>query len=67
MSLKYQLPFFKEFPVRVGDPAAANRALLNQGIIGGYELGDALLFAFTEKRTKEEIDRLVDVLKGVLV
>lgn len=64
-SLKYQLPFFKEFPVRLADPAAANRALLNQGIIGGYELDDALLLAFTEKRTKKEIDKMVDVLKGV--
>jgi glycine dehydrogenase subunit 1 len=61
----YQVPFFKEFPVRLSDPLAANRALLKEGIIGGYELGDALLFAFTEKRTKKEIDKMVDVLKGV--
>jgi glycine dehydrogenase subunit 1 len=39
--------------------------MLKEGIIGGYELGDALLFAFTEKRTKKEIDKMVDVLKGV--
>jgi glycine dehydrogenase subunit 1 len=63
--LKYQLPFFKEFPVQLADPAAANMALLKQGIIGGYELDDALLFAFTEKRTKKEIDKMVDLLKGV--
>jgi glycine dehydrogenase subunit 1 len=61
----YQVPFFKEFPVRLSDPLAANSALLKEGIIGGYELGDALLFAFTEKRTKKEIDKMVDVLKGV--
>lgn len=64
-ALKYNLPFFKEFPVQMEDPLAANRALLREGIIGGYELDDALLFAFTEKRTKKEIDKMVDVLKGV--
>jgi len=62
--LKYRQPFFKEFPVRLADPAAANKALLKQEIIGGYELDEALLLAFTEKRTKREIDKLVAVLKG---
>lgn len=66
-SLKYQQPFFKEFPVKVNDPAVVNGALLKQGIIGGFDLEDALLLTFTEKRTKSDIDRLVDVLKGVLV
>jgi glycine dehydrogenase subunit 1 len=61
---------FKEFAVRTGRPArealAAARA---QGIYAGYPLGrdyagldDALLVAVTEKRTVEEIDRLVEAL-----
>jgi glycine dehydrogenase subunit 1 len=61
---------FKEFAVRTGRPArealAAARA---QGIYAGYPLGrdyagldDALLIAVTEKRTVEEIDRLVEAL-----
>lgn len=63
--LQYHLPFFKEFSVQMVDPAAVNKTLLSEGIIGGFELDDALLLAFTEKRTKQEIDKLVDVLKGV--
>jgi glycine dehydrogenase subunit 1 len=61
---------FKEFAVRTGRPArealAAARA---QGIYAGYPLGrdyagldDALLVAVTEKRTVDEIDRLVEAL-----
>jgi len=61
---------FKEFAVRTGRPArealAAARA---KGIYAGYPLGrdyagldDALLIAVTEKRTVEEIDRLVEAL-----
>ncbi len=61
---------FKEFAVRVGRPArevvADARA---QGVHPGYALGrdyegldDALLVCVTEKRTREEIDRLAEVL-----
>ena len=61
---------FKEFAVRTGRNArealASARA---QGIYAGYPLGrdyagmdDALLVAVTEKRTVEEIDRLVEAL-----
>jgi glycine dehydrogenase subunit 1 len=61
---------FKEFAVRTGRPArealAAARA---KGVYAGYPLGrdyagldDALLVAVTEKRTVEEIDRLVEAL-----
>ncbi len=64
MELKYKQPYFKEFAIKVDDPAAANRKLLENGIIGGYELNDALMLAFTEKRTKEEIDQLTTVLGG---
>jgi glycine dehydrogenase subunit 1 len=64
LKLKYQQPFFREFAVLMDDPAAANRKLLENGIIGGYELEDAMLLAFTEKRNKAEIDRLVSVLGG---
>ncbi len=64
LELKYQAPYFCEFVLKVSDPAAANRKLLENGIIGGYELDDGLLLAFTEKRTSAEIDRLVAVLGG---
>lgn len=64
MELKFNKPFFMEFAVKVSDPTAANHKLLENGIIGGYQLDGALLLAFTEKRTKEDIDRLVAVLGG---
>jgi len=64
MQLKFNKPYFFEFALKVKDSAAANRKLLENGILGGYELEDALLLAFTEKRTKEEIDKLVAVLGG---
>lgn len=62
LEFKCQKPFFREFAVKVKDPAAVNKRLLDNGIIGGYELEDALLLAFTEKRNKEEIDKLVSVI-----
>ncbi len=65
IELKFQQPFFKEFAIKLADPAAANKRLLENGIIGGYELKGGMLLAFTEKRTKAEIDRLVDVLGGM--
>ena len=61
---------FKEFAVRVGRPARdAIESARSAGVHPGYALGrdyegldDALLVAVTEKRTTEEIDRLVEVL-----
>ena len=66
-------PTFKEFAVRVGRPAhEVVRAARERGVHPGYALGrdypgldDALLVAVTEKRTPDEIDRLVDVLTEV--
>lgn len=62
--LKYEQPFFKEFVIKVNNPAAINKKLLENGILGGYELEDGLMLAFTEKRTKEEIDKLVAIIGG---
>lgn len=64
LELKYKKPYFSEYAIKLSDPAAANRKLLENGIIGGYELEDALLLAFTEKRSKAEIDQMVAVLGG---
>jgi glycine dehydrogenase subunit 1 len=65
LSLKYQAPFFREFALKVDDPWAVNKRLLANGIIGGYELKDALLLAFTEKRTRKQIDDLAAVIGGM--
>ncbi len=64
LKLKYEQPFFHEFALKIDDPAGANQRLLKNRIIGGYVLDGALLLAFTEKRTKSEIDQLVAVLGG---
>jgi len=61
---------FKEFAVRVGRTASdAIRAARVHGVYPGYPLGrdyegmdDALLVAVTERRTTDEIDRLVEAL-----
>ncbi|HML37925.1 MAG TPA: aminomethyl-transferring glycine dehydrogenase subunit GcvPA [Bacillota bacterium] len=70
----FDKPFFNEFAVTLKeDPKAVNERLLEQGILGGYALDNeldnlgfeqkhAMLLCVTEKRTKEEIDRLVSVL-----
>jgi glycine dehydrogenase subunit 1 len=66
--------FFNEFAIRLPkDAAAVVSALVDQGIAAGFPVGryyegmeDLLLLAFTEKRTKEEIDILVAKLESAL-
>jgi glycine dehydrogenase subunit 1 len=61
---------FKEFAVRVGRNAQdAVRAARNAGVHPGYALGrdypgldDALLVALTERRSPQDVDRLVEAL-----
>ena len=63
---------FKEFAVKVpGKPDDLNQKLLQKDILGGVdispfypELENTMLFAVTEKRTREEIDTLVRELEG---
>jgi glycine dehydrogenase subunit 1 len=53
--------FFKEFAIRTpGDPREVQRSLLDAGFLVGPVIGeDGLLVSVTERRTREEIDRLV--------
>jgi glycine dehydrogenase subunit 1 len=62
--LRYpEAPFLWEFAVELPDVKRANEALLENGIVGGLDLGDgAMLIAVTEKRTKEELDAFVEVV-----
>jgi glycine dehydrogenase subunit 1 len=61
---------FREFAVRVGRSAQdAVRAARNAGVHPGYALGrdypgldDALLVALTERRSPQDVDRLVEAL-----
>lgn len=69
----FKKPFFKEFAVKNAvSPENINSELMNNGILGGYslekhypELQNSLLLCVTEKRTKEEIDKLVKVMEGI--
>jgi glycine dehydrogenase subunit 1 len=66
VSLANPAPFFNEFVLKLpatADITQINAKLLDQGIIGGYDLGhdypeltNHLLVAVTEQRTREEID-----------
>ena len=67
LSLAFDRPTFKEFVVRVKGPSVDQliEKAKNQDIFAGVPLGqwypqldDCLLVAVTEKRTKEEIERL---------
>lgn len=60
-SLVYDQPFFNEFVVRYdGNVDALQKRFLENDIFGGIKVaGDQLMFAVTEKRTKEEIDKLI--------
>jgi glycine dehydrogenase subunit 1 len=68
----FEQPFFNEFAVKLPRSAKElQKVLLEKGILGGYdlskdypELGDAVLLAVTEVRTKAEIDELVSTVEG---
>lgn len=71
--LAFDAPFFKEFVVRSRgrDVEAALAACRERGVLAGVPLRnwypalhDCFTVAVTERRTKSEIDRLVEVLKA---
>ena len=60
--LVYDQPFFNEFYVNYdGDVDDLYHRFVDAGFLGGVRLEKGLLFAVTEKRTKEEIDNLVKI------
>ena len=60
--LVYDQPFFNEFYVKYdGDVDTLYQRFINAGFLGGVKLDGGILFAVTEKRTKEEIDNLVKI------
>ena len=70
--LVFKRPFYNEFVIRCRDSAKVSSDLLKNGIAGGLDLGgsypelhDCLLFCVTEVVSREDMDRLVDILEGV--
>jgi glycine dehydrogenase subunit 1 len=68
-TLVFRQPFFKEFVVRCPiTPQQINEKLFRENIIGGLDLShiqnNSLLFCVTETNTKQEIDRLVEILSS---
>lgn len=69
----FEGPIFNELVVKLNKPIAeVNDALLEKGMIGGYDLGVAyealenhMLIAITEIRTKEQIDTFVKELGDI--
>jgi glycine dehydrogenase subunit 1 len=73
LPLAFDHPTFREFIVRTGRPA---REVIDEckrrGVHPGYPIGrdyagmdDALMMAFTERRTPEEVERLAEALSAV--
>lgn len=58
-------PFLKEFTLKTSlDLAKLDRYLAQNGFMGGLPVGDNLCsFAVTEKRSKEEIDKFVELIE----
>jgi len=66
-SLVFQQPFFHEFVVSCPiAPCQINEALFKERIIGGLDLShmieNSVLFCVTEVNTKQQIDKLVEIL-----
>ena len=71
---RFDAPFFKEFVVQTPiPPKRIIRSLIKRNIFAGFDLAqfdrklkNCLLVCVTEKRTKEEIDYLVDELRKLV-
>lgn len=64
--LQHSGSFFHEFlassPIK---PAKLMAKLAENNILGGYPIGEDILWCATEMNTKEQIDRLVEIVKEV--
>ena len=66
-AMAFDKPFFNEFAVKTTVPAQqVLEALLAVGILGGVRIADdMLLICVTEQRTKEQIDRFVEIVNNI--
>ncbi len=66
VSLKYQGDFFHEFVTVLPQADAVLAALEEAGILGGLPVEGGVLWCATEKVSKAELDRAVEIVKEVL-
>lgn len=66
----FSAPVYNEFVLRCPDARKVNKKLRKEGIIGGYalkedypELKDTLLFCATEMISKEDMDKIADIVQ----
>ena len=63
----YEGPHFHEVALRLDQPVAqVLDALARRDILGGYDLGDALLVCATETKTAADIDAYVAAMDEIL-
>ena len=68
ITLRYQGPFFHEFVTDQGDAKRILLKLEQEGILGGLPLSDGgILWCATEKNSKEDIDRMVGIIRKELL
>lgn len=66
--LVYPGEFFHEFVMTCPvEPEILLKALEQEGILGGYPIEKEILWCATEKNTKEQIDRLVEIVRRAVV
>src|SRR3954468_15257217 len=67
VELWHDQPVVREFALKIPDVHAVVERCVEQGVNPGYPYGDdVLIVAITEQRSKQDIDRLAEVLKGAL-
>ena len=66
VKMVYTGQYFNEFVTTLPNSRKVLAALEKNGILGGLEIGEGVLWCCTEKQTKEELDRAVAVVKEVL-
>ena len=66
-AMAFDKPFFNEFAVKTTVPVQQLlEALLANGILGGVRIADdMLLVCVTEQRTKEQIDKFVEIVNNI--
>ena len=66
VSLVYTGEYFHEFVTTLPRRDEALKALEDAGILGGLPVEEGVLWCATEKASREELDRAVDIVKEVL-